>query len=99
LTVSLSAPGTLEHAFLDAGFVGPSVKVSPVPVPRDFLDVEDALAAMRANSPGQGQLGRLMSDAERAHYWAELGRRLQTHVQADGRCILPGEALVAVGTK
>ena len=43
LTVSLSAPGKLEHAFLNAGFRAPSVNVSPVPVRRDFQDVDDTL--------------------------------------------------------
>jgi SAM-dependent methyltransferase len=99
LTVSLSAPGTLQHAFLDAGFLGPSVNVAPVPVPREFASVDEAVGAMRATSPVQGELGRAMNDAERANYWAELGRRLQAYVQTDGRCLLPGEALLGVGTK
>jgi len=99
LTVSLSAPGTLEQAFRDAGFKAASVSVSPVPVPRAFESVEDALGAMRATSPVQGELGRAMGDAEREHYWAELERRLQAYVQADGGCLLPGEALLGVGTK
>jgi len=99
LTVSLSAPGKLEHALLDAGFLRTSVSVSPVPVPREFASVEEALSAMRSTSPAQGELARGMSEAERSHYWAELERRVQPYVQADGRCILPGEALLGVGTK
>jgi SAM-dependent methyltransferase len=99
LTVSLSAPGTLEQAFRDAGFQGPSVSVSAVPVPREFQSVDDALSAMRSTSPVQGLLGQSMSDAERAHYWAELERRLQAYLQPDGRCLLPGEALLGVGAK
>ena len=97
LTVSLSAPGKLEHALVDAGFVGTSV--SPVPVPRVFTSVDDALSAMRSTSPAQGELARAMTDAERSHYWAELERRVTAYVQPDGRCILPGEALLGVGTK
>jgi SAM-dependent methyltransferase len=97
MTVSLSAPGKLEQAFVDAGFV--SVNVSPVPVPREFSSVEDALGAMRSTSPVQGELGQTMSEAERARYWAELERRLHAYLQADGGCLLPGEALVGVGTK
>ncbi|HLZ29382.1 MAG TPA: class I SAM-dependent methyltransferase [Chloroflexota bacterium] len=99
MTVSLSAPGTLERAFRDAGFVSSSVSVSPLPVPREFSSVGDALEAMRSTSPVQGELGQAMSEVERAQYWAELERRLQVFVQSDGTCLLPGEALLAVGTK
>jgi SAM-dependent methyltransferase len=98
-TVSLSAPGKLEQAFRHAGFLGPTVKTTPVPVPRQFASVDEALDAMRTTSPAQGELARALSNAEYAHYWAELGRRLHAYVQADGRCVLPGEALLAVGTR
>ena len=40
-----------------------------------------------------------MSAAERDHYWAELERRLHAYVQGNGHCVLPGEALLGVGTK
>jgi hypothetical protein len=96
-TVSLSAPGQLEQAFHAAGFA--DVKVSAVSTPRNFESVEDALNAMRQTSPAQGELNRAMSDAERAHYATELERRLHAYEQPDGRCLLPGEALLAVGTK
>ena len=99
MTVSLSAPGKLEQAFVGAGFLGSSVSVSPLAVPREFTSVDDALGAMRSTSPVQGELGQSMSDAERTHYWAELERRLQPYVQSDGTCLLPGEALLGVGTK
>ena len=99
LTVSLSAPGKLEQAFVGAGFRGSSVSVSPLPVPREFVSVDDALGAMRSTSPVQGELGQAMSEAEREHYWAEIERRLQPYVQADGSCLLPGEALLGVGEK
>jgi ubiquinone/menaquinone biosynthesis C-methylase UbiE len=96
-TVSLSAPGVLETAFTDAGYSG--VQVAPVATPRDFPSLEEALEAMRSTSPAQGELGRMMSDAERAYYTAELERRVAAYVLPDGRCVLPGEALLAVGTK
>jgi hypothetical protein len=99
LTIALSAPGSLEQALLKAGFLAPSVTVSPVPAPRNFPSVDEALGAMRANSLAQGELGQAMSEAEWAHYWAELERRLQAYVQADGTCVLDGEALLGVGTK
>jgi SAM-dependent methyltransferase len=96
-TVSLSAPGVLERAFTDAAYS--DVRVEPVATPREFPSIEEALDAMRSTSPAQGELGRLMSDAERAFYQTELERRVAAYVQADGRCVLPGEALLAVGTK
>jgi len=54
---------------------------------------------MRSSSPAQGELTRAMSDQEREHYAAELKRRLASYVESDGRCILPGEALLGSGTK
>jgi hypothetical protein len=54
---------------------------------------------MHNSSPAQGELRRAMSDAESAHYSAELARRLEAFVQPDGSCLLPGQALLGVGTK
>jgi len=96
-TVSLSAPGQLEQAFRTAGFA--DVNVSAVSTPHNFESVEDALNAMRQTSPAQGELGREMNDKEREYYAAELERRLTAYQQPDGRCVLPGEALLAVGTR
>jgi SAM-dependent methyltransferase len=96
-TVSLSAPGMLAKAFRAAGFT--DVEVRAIPTPRRFESVEDCMNAMRSTSPAHGELGRLMSDAEHAHYTAELERRLQAYRQPDGQCVLPGEALLAAGTK
>jgi ubiquinone/menaquinone biosynthesis C-methylase UbiE len=96
-TISLSAPGVLENAFRSAGFA--DVDVSAVATPRNFESVEDALSAMRSTSPAQGELGRAMSESEQQYYAAELERRLHAYVQPDGRCNLPGEALLAVGTR
>jgi ubiquinone/menaquinone biosynthesis C-methylase UbiE len=96
-TVSLSAPGQLADALRAAGFA--NVEVSAVATPRNFESVEDAFTAMRQSSPAQGELNRAMDDAEREHYAAELARRLNAYVQPDGTCALPGEALLAVGTR
>jgi ubiquinone/menaquinone biosynthesis C-methylase UbiE len=96
-TVWLSEPGKLADAFTAAGFA--DVQVVAIPTPRNFESVEDAMSAMRTTSPSQGELGRAMSEAEREAYAAELERRLHAYVQPDGRCVLPGEALLGVGTK
>ncbi len=96
-TVSLSAPDQLDQALRSAGFA--DVDVSPIDTPRNFESVEDAITAMRQTSPAQGELSRMMTDAERQHYAAELERRLTAYLQPDGRCVLPGEALLGVATK
>src|SRR5438094_1936721 len=96
-TVSLSAPGVLHQAFEAAGLR--EVSVSPVDTPRVFGSPEEAVTAMHTSSPAQGELRRAMSEAESAYYSAELARRVQAFVQPDGSCLLPGEALLAVGTK
>jgi ubiquinone/menaquinone biosynthesis C-methylase UbiE len=96
-TVSLSAPGVLEHAFQAAGFR--DVRVSGVATPREFPSVDEAVAAMRSSSPAASDLTRDMSQAEREQYVAELRRRVQAYALADGRCSLPGEALLGVGAK
>jgi len=96
-TVVLGGSGQLEHALHSAGFG--LVEVTAVPTPRDFASVDEAFEAMRSSSPAQGELTRAMSDQEREHYAAELKRRLASYVESDGRCILPGEALLGSGTK
>lgn len=96
-TVSLSGPGQLQRAFEAAGFT--NVRVSAVATPREFDSLEQVLQAMSSDSPAQGELGKAMNDAEREYYTSELARRAQAYVQADGRCVLPGEALLGVGTR
>jgi ubiquinone/menaquinone biosynthesis C-methylase UbiE len=95
--VSLNEPGKLERALQDAGFR--NVETTTVATPREFPSVDEAFEAMRSSSPTQGELTRAMSDAEREQYATELKRRLAAYQQADGRCILPGEALLAAGTR
>ena len=65
-------------------------------MPREFASLDEALGAMRSSSPAQGELTRVFTPSEEAHYAAELRRRVSAYVRADGSCILPGEALCAV---
>ncbi len=58
-----------------------------------------SLARTVALSDPSKQLGRNMSESEQQYYAAELERRLRAYEQPDGKCLLPGEALLAVGTK
>jgi ubiquinone/menaquinone biosynthesis C-methylase UbiE len=96
-TVLLAGPGKLEGALREAGFR--DVHVSPVATRMEFASAEAAVEAIRTSSPVQGELTRDMSAEESARYFAELERRLAAYVQSDGRCLLPGEALLGVGTK
>lgn len=95
-TVSLSDPARLERAFSEASFN--DVSVSAVPVPREFESLDEAWRAIQSSSPAAGELTREMNDAERERYATELKHRLADYLQADGRVLLPGEALLAVGT-
>ena len=96
-TVSLSAPGKLESLLRGAGFR--EVEVTAVPVPREFASVDEAFEVIQTSSPTHGELTRAMSDPERERYAAELERRLAGFVQPDGRCVIPGEALLGSGTR
>jgi SAM-dependent methyltransferase len=96
-TVSLSGPGLLAGALTAAGFT--EVSVAPVPTPREFSSLEDALSAMRTTSPAQAELQQAMSSAERAEYAARLADGVRAYVQPDGRCSMPGEALLAAATR
>jgi SAM-dependent methyltransferase len=98
LTVSLSDPDVLKGAFTEAGFS--DVSVSAVSTPREFHDLDEAWDAMQTtSSPSAAQFTKTMSDDERARYSAELQRGLAALVQGDGRCVIPGEALLVVGTR
>ena len=95
-TVSLSDPGALERAFSEAGFG--DVEVSTAQVTREFESFDEAWPAMLSSSPAAGELTRAMNETERERYAEELKRRLADYVQPDGRVVMPGEALLAVGT-
>jgi len=96
-TVSLSEPGHLERALRDAGFQ--DIQVTSASTPRDFASLDEAFDAMFTSSPARADLTRGMTDAELEQYAAELKGQLVRFVQADGRCSLPGEALLGVGSR
>ena len=95
-TTSLSAPGMLEGSLAAAGFR--DVSVEPVATPREFESYAAAAEAMWTTSPNQADLLREMTDAEQAAFRTEVERRLARFVQPDGRCVVPGEALLGVGS-
>jgi len=96
-TTSLGAAGRIEAVLRDAGFQ--DVHSSPVSTPREFASLDEAFATIQTSSPAQGELTRAMSPAELDSFAIELKRRLAGFVQADGRCLVPGEAILGGGTR
>ena len=94
--MSLSAPGRLERCFGAAGFRDVSVRA--VAIARDFASVDETIELLRAGAP-QIELLSALSDTQRNQAWAEVARRLQTFVKPGGHVRMPGELLLAVGTK
>jgi SAM-dependent methyltransferase len=96
-TTSLGEPGKLAGGFYEARFR--DVDSSTIPTPREFASLAEALEAMRAMSPAHGELQRDMNESERERFNAEVERRLAAFARPDGRCVVPGESLLGVGTR
>jgi SAM-dependent methyltransferase len=94
--VSLSGSGVFEDALSSAGFVNAGAQT--VPIPRPFESVDAALDAMQLNSAMLRELLAGVDDSRKQQVLDELRRRLADFVGADGRCVVPGEALLAVAT-
>ena len=97
LAMSLAEPGALEQAFSEAGFR--QVQVRAIPIVREFESLDETLHLMQTGSSAQTELMRELNDAERAAAWSEVARRLQPFVLPDGQVRIPGELLLAAGTK
>lgn len=91
---SLGAPGAFAAALTDAGFTG--VDVQPVATPREFASLEAALESMQLNSAMLRQVLERRDAAAQQQVLEQLRRRLGDFVQTDGRCVVPGEALLGV---
>ncbi len=94
--VSLGAAGRFEGALQKAGFT--HVEVRPVPIPRQFGSVQVAVDAMKVNSSVLRELLGALDEAEQLRAETELRRRLSEFIEADGRCAVPGEALLGVAS-
>jgi trans-aconitate methyltransferase len=94
--VSLSGPGVFERALKDAGFV--DVGVQAASIPRAFESIDAALEAMQLNSAMLREFLEGADASRQQQASAELRRRLADYAGADGRCVVPGEALLAVAT-
>jgi hypothetical protein len=95
--LSLGEPGKLEQALTSAGFR--DVQTSSIPTPRGYASVSEAASALRSSSPAQAELMRQLSESERERYVALIEARLAGFAQADGQIVIPGEAILAVGTR
>jgi trans-aconitate methyltransferase len=92
--VSLGGPGVFERALEQAGFI--EISVQPVATPRDFDSLEAATEAMQQNSAVLRELLQRLDASSQAQALSELRHRLSEYVGADGRCVMPGEALLGV---
>jgi ubiquinone/menaquinone biosynthesis C-methylase UbiE len=95
--LSLSAPDKLAQALSHAGFR--EVHTSTVATPRTYTSIDETLDAMQSTSPNQSALMQQLTPSEREHYLAALKTRLNAFAQPDGRVEIPGEAILAVGTR
>ena len=92
---SLSGDGVLQRAFEQAGF--DEVRVEPVPVRREFASLDEAMDTLLNTSQNLPDLLEGASEAEHAEVVRRIRQRFAAFAQADGRCVMPGEVLLASG--
>ena len=88
---SLSNPGALERALVQAGFR--NVHVEAVSVERRSASMDEAMAALTTLVEILGELPQ----EERTPLEAEIRKRYGAYVQPDGAVVLPGEAWLGSG--
>jgi hypothetical protein len=94
--VSLGGPGVFETALQDAGFADVSVRA--VPIPREFDSVDAALQSMESTSSVLRELLAQLDASRQESAREQLRQRLSEFVRDDGRCAVPGEALLGVAS-
>jgi ubiquinone/menaquinone biosynthesis C-methylase UbiE len=94
--VSLSGSGVFERALQQAGFS--EISVQKVSIPRGFDSVDAAVEGMQLNSAMLREVLEGVDATRQQQVLAELRRRLADYAGADGRCVVPGEALLAAAT-
>ncbi len=95
--LSLSDAGKLAWDLSAAGFR--EVQTSTVATPRSYTSVDEAVDAMRSTSPNRSALMQQLTPSERERYVAGLQTHLAAFAQPDGHVEIPGEAILAVGTR
>jgi SAM-dependent methyltransferase len=92
---SLGDPGRLGDLFRAAGLR--DVEVQRVAIVRRFASAAEALRSMHEGLHTRELMSRL-TEAQRDQAWQETERELRRFEGPNG-CELPGESLIAVGTK
>ncbi|HEY1297495.1 MAG TPA: methyltransferase domain-containing protein [Chloroflexota bacterium] len=93
---ALGEPGVFASALANAGFTG--IDVQAVATPREYASLDAAVEAMQLNSALLRQMLDGLDASEQQRVMDELRSRLGGFVQADGRCVVPAEALLGVAT-
>lgn len=93
---ALGGPGVLKDAYRRAGVL--DVAVHSVSIRRRFRSTAEAVHAMKDFFPSIQDLMAKLSDADRELAWTGIERQLGRFESPDG-VEVPGEGLVAVGTK
>jgi SAM-dependent methyltransferase len=93
---SLGGPGAFQSALEKAGFV--DVGVQPVATPRDFDSVDAAIESIQLNSNLVRELIGNLDPAGQRQALDRLRQGLSKFVRDDGRCAIPGEALLGVAS-
>jgi ubiquinone/menaquinone biosynthesis C-methylase UbiE len=92
--VSLGGPGVFDGALRQAGFTG--VSIQAVPTPRQFDSADAAVESIQQTSATLRELMGGLDASKQPAALAQLRQRLSEFAGADGRCVVPGEALIAV---
>jgi SAM-dependent methyltransferase len=92
--LSLGGPGVFERMLREAGFM--DVEVKPTPIPREFESIDGAVESIRSNSALVRELMAGLDDSGQQNLLAEIRRQLAAFARNDGRCVVPGEALLGV---
>jgi SAM-dependent methyltransferase len=93
---ALGAPGVLEGLYREAGFQ--NVSVHAAPIPRGFPSAAAAVGNMRKAAGDLKELMTQLNEADQERAWTEIAEQFRRYEGPDGFEI-PGEVLIAVGTK
>lgn len=91
---ALGAPGVFASALERAGFA--AIEVQAVATPREFATLDSAVEATQLSSSMLRQVLDGLDAAGQQQVLAELRRPFGDFVEADGRCVVPAEALLGV---
>jgi ubiquinone/menaquinone biosynthesis C-methylase UbiE len=94
--LSLGEPGVFENTLKQAGFI--TISVRPAAVTRDFGSLDAAVESMQESSAMVRELLGALDASEQERALSALRQRLSAFVNNDGRCVVPGEALLGVAS-